>query len=203
MLDSGGFTQLFLHGKWTITQAEYAELVNRIVPAIGKCVAVAVQDWMCEPYILQKTGLTVEEHQRRTVESYVALAHTHTQPWMPILQGWTEADYHKHIEMYDKAGVDLRAFDVVGIGTMCRRQGTKEATEIIKSVARCGIKLHGFGFKITGLGDVCNELVSADSMAWSLTARKGKPLEGCMHKHCGNCIKYATRWYERVNNICR
>jgi hypothetical protein len=28
-------------------------------------------DWMCEPFMLAKTGLSVREHQQRTVTNYL------------------------------------------------------------------------------------------------------------------------------------
>ena len=52
--------------------AKYARVYDiltdrRIVACVGTPVFVSPMDWMCEPQILQKTRLTVEEHQRRTV----------------------------------------------------------------------------------------------------------------------------------------
>ncbi len=49
----------------------------------------AVQDWVCEPFMLKRTGLSVREHQRRTVASYLDLRSLAPEvPWVPVLQGW-------------------------------------------------------------------------------------------------------------------
>ena len=77
-----------MHGRWTITEDEYAEEVRRFVRYYGaKLRWVAPQDWMCEPIVLaggvaprgivfKGTGLTVVEHQKRTVRNFVALRRT-------------------------------------------------------------------------------------------------------------------------------
>jgi hypothetical protein len=60
--------------------------------------------------------------------------------------------------------------------------------------------MHGFGFKIQGLTDHGHLLTSADSMAWSVDARRtGRTLPGCTrHKNCANCLRYALRWRTNV-----
>ncbi|MFG2864697.1 hypothetical protein [Streptomyces sioyaensis] len=83
---------------------------------------------MCEPQILAKTGQTVYDHQCRTVASYLNLMwHDDELPWMPVLQGWTLDDYLRCVDMYASMGVDLTLEPLVGLGSVCRRQSTKEA----------------------------------------------------------------------------
>ena len=49
---------------------------------------------MCEPAIVARTGLTVLEHQERTVASYLELrALAPHLPVIPVVQGWHLADY--------------------------------------------------------------------------------------------------------------
>ena len=49
---------------------------------------------MCEPFITTRTGLSVAEHQRRTVTSLLALRDLDPGlPVIPVLQGWTITDY--------------------------------------------------------------------------------------------------------------
>ena len=42
---------------------------------------------MCEPFILHKTGLTIEDHQKITVARYARLLDLTNVYVMPVLQG--------------------------------------------------------------------------------------------------------------------
>lgn len=206
-VDSGGFTELSQHGTWNNgpTPRQYIDQVTRYAQEIGIRWA-APQDWMCEPWITAKTGLTVEEHQRRTVGNYLDLmAIDPDAPIIPVLQGWSIADYEHCIDLYDQAGINLRTLPLVGIGSVCRRQGTEEAARLITRIAGHGIRLHGFGFKIDGLRRVAHILPSSDSMAWAAAGRR--ELSGCdyrfpasrgPHKNEANCLRYALAWRARV-----
>src|SRR6266536_1053296 len=66
-LDSGGSTEFSLYGEWRTPHEQYAEEVRRFKDEIGGLQWVAPQDWMCEPFMLEKTGLTIKEHQTRTI----------------------------------------------------------------------------------------------------------------------------------------
>ena len=198
-LDSGGFTELSLHGRWTVSAAEYVREVRRCRDEIGMMQWAAPQDWMCEPDMLAKTGLTVEEHQRRTVENFLELRSLAPDlPICPVLQGWCAGDYDDHVEAYTRAGVDLRAEPIVGVGTMCRRQATMRAGHILSNMADYGLRVHAFGLKTQGLRLSVNVLTSSDSLAWSLNARRTRPLPGCTHASCANCMIYALAWREEL-----
>lgn len=201
VLDSGGFSELDAAGRWSLGPREYAAFVRRCRDEIGGLQWAAVQDWMCEPRILGMTGEAVEDHQLRTVVSYLDLRDLAPDlPWAPVLQGWSMWDYHRHAEQYRRLGVDLAALPVVGVGTVCRRQDTVTGALVISQlVGAFGFtNLHGFGFKMQGLDLVGGRLASADSLAWSMHAGKRDPLPGCTHKQCRNCIRYALAWRERV-----
>lgn len=199
-LDSGGFTELSMYGEWRTTAAEYVADVRRIVAGVGAPDFAAPRDWMCEPWIVQRTGLTVAEHQRRTVADYLDLMFRAPEvPWMPVLQGWHPDDYLRCADLYARTGVDLTACPVVGVGSVCRRQGTKDAGAILGMLAGMGLRLHGFGVKLTGLAQYAQLLHSADSLAWSYAARRDAPLPGCVgHQNCANCLRYALGWRARV-----
>ncbi len=153
----------------------------------------------CASQVLKKTGLSVTEHQRRTVASYLTLKTLDPEiSWTPVIQGWALGDYFDCIEMYERAGVDLWTQPLVGVGTVCRRQATIRTCFLLGDLARQGLRLHGFGFKVEGLRNVAQHLVSADSLAWSYNARKNRPLPGHTHKHCGNCIDYALGWRDEL-----
>src|SRR5262245_23954240 len=166
-LDSGGFSELSLHGAWQTTPAAYARAVVRYRDEIGSLAWAAPQDWMCEPPILAKTGRSVVFHQAATVASVLELRERIGPLVIPVLQGWDLADYVACLERYRDEGLDLATEPVVGLGSICRRQGSRAIAAIVSEVAGYGIALHGFGIKTKGLAAYACKLVSADSMAWS------------------------------------
>lgn len=198
-MDSGGFTELSMHGRWTVEPSRYADEIDRAASEIGGLDWAAPQDWMCEPQILARTGLTVAEHQARSVASVVALrGMVGSARVIPVIQGWKIDDYHRCVDLYASAGIDLTSEPVVGVGTVCRRQSTVEGRQIIESIAARGISIHGFGVKVAGLREYGDTMTSSDSMAWSFGARRRPPLPGCQHRNCANCMRYAMEWRSRV-----
>ena len=198
-LDSGGFTEIQMHGKWTIPPSIYAREVERWDDEIGKLDFASIQDWMCEPHMIAKTGKSIKDHQTLTVSSYLdLLSLSPSLPWLPVLQGWTRGDYLEHVEMYARAGIALEDVDRVGLGSVCRRQHTGEVESLIRTLTGGGIDLHAFGFKVLGLARSGSMLASSDSMAWSYRARRSPPLPGCRHKSCANCHRFALRWRARL-----
>ncbi len=185
-----------MHGKWTVTPRSYVAEVQRWTTEIGRLLWAAIQDWMCEPHIIAKTGLSVLEHQRRTIASYLELRDLAPEvTWVPVVQGWTVDDYRAHVDAYNDAGVDLRAFGTVGVGSVCRRQGTLEGARIITAITDLGIKVHAFGVKRDGLALFQDRIASADSLAWSYVARRRQiQLPGHTHKTCSNCYDFAQQW---------
>jgi hypothetical protein len=143
----------------------------------------------------------VREHQERTVANYLELrALAPHLPFVPVLQGWTPADYLRCVNLYTFAGIDLTAEPLVGLGSICRRQSTSEIAGLVRELASGGLRLHGFGVKTQGLARYACHLASADSLAWSFRARRSQPLPGCVgrHKNCANCLTYATAWRTRL-----
>jgi len=203
-LDSAGFTELELNGRWSVDARTYAAEVRRWAAAIGMPDFAAIQDWMCAPPILSATGLTVVEHQRRTVDSYRELRELAPEiPWMPVLQGWAAPEYLDHMDMYRAAGFDLAQLPIVGVGSIARRQATSAAHRIITAVASEGIRIHALGAKTEGLRLFGSWIASADSMAWSYVARRQVVLlEDCRerggHKNCANCLSWALTWYREL-----
>lgn len=198
-LDSGGFTELSMFGHWQTTPNEYVAAVERYRAEIGRLDWAAPQDWMCEPWIVAKTGLTVREHQWRTVQSYLDLRDS--GPFVPVLQGWTLADYLRHVDMYTDVGVDLTAERTVGLGSVCRRQATEEIGGIVARLSAEGLRLHGFGVKGDGIRRYGWALTSADSMAWSAAGRRVRPCSHCRTGRqpvsCANCLPFALEWRRR------
>jgi hypothetical protein len=201
-LDSGGFTELATHGSWEHgpSPAKYVERVRRYATEIGRLAWAAPQD-QCEPVILAKTSLTVADHQDRNVANYLHLRDLAPDlPFVPVLQGWTTADYLRCAERYERARVDLTAEPLVALGSVCRRQATEATAAIITALQSAGIgRLHGFGVKTLGLARYGHMLTSADSLAWSIAARRSATLPRCTtHRNCANCLPYALAWRARL-----
>jgi hypothetical protein len=177
MMDSGAFTEISRYGRYRDTPARYAAKVRRWAHArVGRLVAAVSQDYMCEPLILQKTGLAVAEHQRMTVDRYAEIRDL-VGPCcyvMPVLQGFWPDEYLACLDLY---GDLIAPGQWVGVGSVCKRNADVGAIEQVLGTihgARPDLLLHGFGVKLTALASsvVRTCLHSADSMAWSFAARK-------------------------------
>jgi hypothetical protein len=202
IMDSGGFSELRQNGHYTFGVHEYLGAVE-----LHRPVAFAVMDWMCEPVMLERTGLTIREHQERTVESWLEIQSL----WdgeseiMPVVQGWTPEEYRECIQMYLGAGAPPDGY--FGIGSVCTRQGLPVINAVLSAV-RAEIphaRLHGFGVKMSLLQTWGRELLySADSMAWSYAGRKRRRhLPECKSqaKNCANCLPFALYWRRKVEAI--
>jgi hypothetical protein len=227
-IDSGGFSELQKHGRWTITAAEYVAEIRRYLSELGPelCKWVAPMDYMCEKIVIeggvasrgvrfhgtrelrglkpgdpeQDLATAVRIHQRLTVDNLIELRRLAPEiKFIPVVQGNRFEDYVVCEQMYADAGIDLAAEPVVGLGSVCRRQVTEEIKQIVSYFAGKGYRLHGFGVKTLGLESYAGSLVSADSMAWSYTAREEDiQLPGHTHKNCANCPDWAIRWHDRI-----
>lgn len=175
MLDSGAFTQVTTHGRYLDGPEVYAGQVRRWA-GCGHLAAAVTQDFMCEGVALKKTGLTVADHQRLTVERYDALKELVGADayLMPVLQGFWPDEYVDCLRLY---GDRLESGQWVGVGSVCKRNAKVEEIERVLMAVRRerpDLRLHGFGVKETALASsvVRKCLASADSMAWSYAARR-------------------------------
>ena len=196
IMDSGAFTEISMHGHYRHGVESYAAEIRRwATNGSGRLLAAVAQDWMCEPWIVKRTGLTVAEHQRRTVERYDELMRQDVAGVyvLPVLQGFKPSEYIDHLAMY---GDRLAHGAWVGVGSICKRNGDPMA---IATVLMCikgmrpDLRLHGFGLKKTALSDVNVQflLETADSMAWSYSARK--------QGRRANDWREAARFTEQIN----
>lgn len=174
IMDSGAFTTIFKHGGYPEGVQEYADQIKRWKKC-GNLLGAVAQDYMCEADMLARTGLSIAEHQRLTIERYDELLACDTGAHIiPVLQGYAPADYVSHIRQY---GDRLTPGMWVGVGSVCKRNGDPRAIEnVLLAIKRerQDLRLHGFGIKKTALGSglVRELLYTADSMAWSFAARK-------------------------------
>lgn len=175
IMDSGAFTEIAKYGSYRFPVSEYAAHIRRFADC-GNLLAAVAQDYMCEPHMVEKTGLSIPEHQRLTVERYDALLAEDCGGVyiLPVLQGYAPEDYVRHIEMY---GRRLAHGAWVGVGSVCKRNGAPDAIcAVLGAIKRVrpDLRLHGFGLKSSSLGEgaIRDSLYSADSMAWSFAARR-------------------------------
>jgi len=173
IMDSGAFTEISTFGHYRFPVEDYASDINRW-KICGKLEYAVCQDYMCEPFIIEKTGLDIAEHQRLTIERYDSLIPLTDVPILPVLQGYVSTDYLKHLEMY---GNRLLIGCRVGVGSICKRNSSPKEIAIILELIkrdRPDLRLHGFGLKTTALANayICSLIYSADSMAWSYRARR-------------------------------
>ncbi len=197
IMDSGAFTEISTHGRYRHDVSDYAKEIRRwATNGSGRLLAAVAQDFMCEPFIVKKTGLSVAEHQRLTIERYDALLREDVGGAyiLPVLQGFDPSDYVAHVVAY---GDRLQPGMWVGVGSVCKRNGTPNSVaavlRAIKDV-RPDLRLHGFGLKTTALAHplVRSLLHTADSMAWSFAARK--------QGRNANDWKEAVRWTEAITS---
>ncbi len=174
IMDSGAFSTIAMHGGYPAPVDEYATQIRRW-KSNGNLLAAVAQDYMCEPAMLAKTGMTVAEHQRLTLERYDALLRCETGCCiLPVLQGYEPNEYVSHIRQY---GARLTPGMWVGVGSICKRNASPclilDVLITIKT-ERHDLRLHGFGLKTTALanGTIRALLETADSMAWSFAARR-------------------------------
>lgn len=201
VLDSGGFTELQRHGGWRIDARTYAREVAEYREA-GNMDWAAPQDWMCEPAIIHGghgfvgTGLSVAEHQARTVGNFIELKALDA-PVIPVLQGFSLAEYEHCVTLYERAGVKLALEPIVGLGSVCRRENTDEIGAVVTAMTAHGIRCHGFGCKAGAVRRYGGILASADSMAWSLGGRRRGT---CTHlkSRCANHLHWALDWRQEL-----
>lgn len=173
MMDSGAFTEISTHGKWRTEPEHYAKQILRWA-TVGNMLCAVSQDYMCEDFILEKTGLSVTDHQRLTVDRYKALTSLVGVPVMPVLQGYAPMDYISHVDQY---GDLLKPGAWVGVGSVCKRNSNPQSVEtVLRGIKwkRPDLRLHGFGLKVTALENpgIRSMLHSSDSMAWCFAERK-------------------------------
>jgi hypothetical protein len=176
LLDSGAFTELSNYGNYRTPPADYADAVLRLIDNdVVDLDMIVSQDYMCEPMILEKTGKTIIDHQKLTIERYDALKSKNLPvAILPVLQGYAPEDYVRHVAMYgNRITADMR----IGIGSVCKRNGRPaEILAVLDAIAGVApnIRMHGFGIKKTSLkySAIRRLLWSADSMAWSYRGRR-------------------------------
>jgi hypothetical protein len=207
IMDSGAFTEISINGKYTFTPQEYLHYIELHQPKI-----FFNKDFMCEPSILKKTGMTVKQHQEKTIDNQIKIMnllenYNINSVFAGCIQGWEISDYLNHIDMLKQGGLITSK---MGVGSVCRRNSKSQILEILQAVKQelPNTKLHGFGIKTDILKEplVYKYLDSCDSMAWSFAGRKikSKPCPVCEYtdaKNCANCYRFMLKWYKRLQDV--
>lgn len=174
IMDSGAFTEVARHGGYRAGVAAYAEEARRWT-GFGQLEAIVAQDFMCEPFVLRRTGLSTGRKPCRTGMTGTSGSQSSRASYRSIVRRWCSAtEYRRHVAAY---GDRLADGAWVGVGSVCRRNSSPaDIVAVLGAIKaeRPDLRLHGFGVKITALGDpsVRAMLASADSMAWSYHARR-------------------------------
>jgi len=172
-LDSAGFVAWVHYGAFPWTVDDYVQLATS-----RRWAWWAQMDACCEAEIAGNRD-TVRIRQAETIrllgECQRAAKRLGIPAPVPVLQGRTPADYAWHAE---QIGSDLDDVDLVGVGSMCRRQtyGPEGLIAVVEELDRIlpgRVKLHVFGVKSEGLAVLAAHprLASVDSMAWDVAAR--------------------------------
>ncbi len=207
VMDSGAFSEININGKYTFTPEEYLKYIELHQPRL-----FFNMDYMCEPFVLEKTGLTIRQHQEKTIENQIKITdllknYNIKGEFAGCIQGWNIDDYLHHIDMLKSQGLIT---EKMGVGSVCRRNSKKDIIEILQAVKQelPNTKLHGFGVKTDILKEriIYDYLDSCDSMAWSFAGRriKNKSCAVCEYpnaKNCANCYHYMIKWYDRLKIV--
>jgi len=146
---------------------------------------------------------STQDHQLLSVQSYLdlttwwqRLAPHRPCPFQPVIQGDTAESYFGCVTVVDERGVDLAAIDLIGVGSLCRRERLSEIIEIAAALREhTTARLHGFGVKAQAIG----LFDDVDSMAGSKAAfaRRAKhPRCTASHPVCSSCLVYAAHWHD-------
>jgi len=206
IMDSGAFSEININGRYTFTPEEYLRYVEMHQPSL-----FFNMDYMCEPFVLERTGLTVKEHQARTIDNQIKIMDLLDKydirgEFAGCIQGWQIEDYLTHIDDLKKNGLITRR---MGVGSVCRRNSKNQILEVLRAIKNelPAVKLHGFGVKTDILKEpvVYECLDSCDSMAWSFDGRREetKQCSNCLSKakNCANCHVFMLKWYDRLKEV--
>ena len=189
-LDSAGFSAMtHWGGEYPWTAREYAELAAWLQPTW----------WAHRDYCVEPELISDEAHRQSRIDATVRsgfecceVADEMGIPRpMPVLQGWTPADYLRCAEAMQPLP------QLVGVGSVCRRHmhGPDGLIAIVDALSTLGVDLHLFGVKGTALRRIRTDMFlagavhSADSHAWDYACRMQgvRTLDGRM--------EYLREWY--------
>lgn len=221
--DSSAFTCVYNYGCFPFEPPAYAGTMERAQREIGMLDFACVMDWMCEDFVMARTGpwasrdTAVRTHQERTVNSYIELLSIAPGvPWAVTLQGYTRDEYMRCLDMYVDRGIDPRAASRVVMGSMCKRKNTVVAANILIEFEAMGLPVHALGFASEGFARIRGLVTSGDSQACGDGARHSWYIHpGCQHGkreyrerlgrtewgNCASCMTWYGWWGDNVDRV--
>jgi hypothetical protein len=186
--------------------SDYIALVRFLRDEVGNLDFALTQDWPVTTVTNRITGLSIKAHQSKTLYSYIELIETAPDVnWVPVLVGWDPHDFIEMASSCYSCAVNLEKLPLVALGGLATRQHLPEVAQLVAYFRRGGFRLHGLGFKRSGLSMCAHMLASADSQNWSqearLEAKDGtrRPTPNCSHTtHCGNCLHKALEYRDEI-----
>jgi hypothetical protein len=199
-LDSAGFVAAAHYGDYRWTLEDYYDLVQAYPwtwhAALDFCVEPGVAS--DRPLRLLRLAATANMLARCRREA----AYRGLPPPMPVLQGWTVADYLQCVEWLPL----LEWPELVGLGSVCRRpvggpDGLLSILEAVDRVLPSHVRLHLFGVKSSALDQLRRHprVASVDSMAWDSQARA----ERRTGRDMAFRISHMKAWADKQNRIAR
>lgn len=197
-LDSCGFVASWLYGGFPWSIRQYCELA-----ASRDWTWASAPDLCCEPQIASDKAmrlLRIAGTARLYSESSRIMAELGGAPLVPILQGWTPAEYRLCYEWMPV----VEWPDLVGLGSVCRRHvhgpdGLLAILDEVDSFLPPNVKVHAFGIKSSALKLILGEeryrrrVASADSQSWDFAARASRRVNRTMDHR----LKHLDAWMER------
>lgn len=172
IIDNGAFHLLISGG--THYPVEDVVKILRFFGSCGRLRGFISQDWLCQPEILQVTGLSVQESQILTIGRYdQLLSALDGFPYLiPVIQGQSSDDYLRHLEQYNQR---IKPGAWVAVGGL-KGHSPQEVEDILLKIklVRRDLRLHGCGLGSRLLkGNILGLLYSADSSSAGLQGGSG------------------------------
>ena len=174
-VDCGGFYNS-LAGNYKTSDTEYLEYVKSVNADF-----FALRDYTCEKEVCKRLKTTTKEQIKKTFEHHLRMleylddflldCNGKKAIAVPVLQGYELEDYLYCLDLYREAGL-INSY--MAIGTLCRRNATREITKIVGKLREelpDWVMIHAFGVKIPTLKRIWNLCDSIDTGAWDFVSR--------------------------------
>ncbi len=201
-LDSAGFVAAARYGDYRWTVSDYYDLVGAFPWAWH-----AAMDFCCEPEIAADRPLRLLRIAATAVMLMRCTAEAERRGLpapMPVLQGWTPAEYALCAEWLPLA----RWPSLVGLGSVCRRPvhgptGILAILEAVDALLPEHVRLHLFGVKGEALAVLAKHprVASADSMAWDMQARAERRTGRDMAFRVGHMDAWLQRQHAAIEGL--